>query len=105
AKEKLAKLRAMQRATPFDRFEIEVAAAFVAVNTGDKAAGLASYKTIIADPLFDKAQKPDQQTATLKNAMVLANEVGSYQDAIGFGQKLAASGAMDESAAIAMATA
>lgn len=105
AKAKLAEARTVAHQTPFDMFEIEVVAAFVALNTGDHASALASYKKVIADPFFETAQTHAQQSAALKNAMILSNEASDFTSAIAFGGKLAAVGPIDDATAIALAVA
>jgi len=107
AKGKLVEVRAISTATDFDKFEIEVAGAYVALNSKpkDDAAALASYKLVIASPFFATALSKTEQGGTLRNAMVLSNAAGDYDNAISFGGKLAAAGAMDENSAIALATA
>ncbi|MFI4934213.1 MAG: hypothetical protein ACHP7N_06315 [Caulobacterales bacterium] len=103
AKAKLVRVRAVNNPSDFDRFEIEVVSGFVAVNTGDHTGALASYKRVIASPLFATAETPQQQSAMLKNAMILSNEAGDFAGAVAFGEKLAARGAMDDTAAVALA--
>jgi hypothetical protein len=105
AKTKLQEARAVSNPTAFDSFEIEVVAGFVSVNTADHATALASYKKVIDSPFFATAQTKPQQSAILRNAMVLANEGGDYTSAIGFGAKLAAAGPLDDQSAIALAVA
>ena len=105
AKAKLQEARAISDATPFDSFEIEMVAAFVALNTGDHASSLASYKKVIDSPYFATAQTKPQQSAMLKNAMVLANEGGDFTSAISYGAKLSAIGPVDDQSAIALAVA
>jgi hypothetical protein len=105
AKAKLAEAQALPNPTAFDTFEIDVITAYVDINTADHPGALAAYKKVIANPLFATAQKPAEQAGTLKNAMVLANEAGDYTSAIGFGQKLAGMGAVDDGAAVSLAAA
>ena len=103
AKAKLAEARAVSNPTAFDTFEIEMVAAFVAVNTADHVAALASYKKVIDNPFFAQTQTAAQQSSTLKNAMILANETSDYTSAIAFGAKLAAMGPVDDATEIALA--
>ncbi len=99
----LMQARAVQTQTDLDRFEIEVVASFLALGMHDHANALASYKRVIASPLFATAQTPRQQRATLQNAMVLSNEAADFAQAIGFGEKLAASGRLDRASALPLA--
>jgi hypothetical protein len=103
AKAALLKARAAKNPSDYDLFEIEVVTGFVAVNTGDHAAALASYKRVIANSLFATAETPADQAATLKNAMILSNEAGDYAGGVTLGEKLAATGAMDVTSAVALA--
>lgn len=105
AKAKLGEVQAVAKPTEFDLFEIEVIAGFVALNTADHPGALASYKKVIANPLFKTAQTRKEQDGTLRNAMVLANEAGDFQSAIAFGGKLAAMGPLDETGATTLAVA
>ena len=103
AKAKLAEARAISNPTEFDTFEIEMVEAFVAVNTADHAAALASYKKVVDSPYFTATQTKPQQSSTLENAMILANEASDFTDTISFGTKLAAIGPVDDATAIALA--
>lgn len=105
AKAKLAEARTISNPTAFDTFEIEMVAAFVAVNTADHAGALAGYKKVIDSPFFSSAQTKAQQSAMLRNAMILANEASDFPSAISFGAKLAAVGPVDDASAIALAVA
>jgi tetratricopeptide (TPR) repeat protein len=105
AKAKLQDAREVPSPTAFDLFEIEIVTGYIAINTGDHAGALASYKKTIADPLFAKSMKVPEQAGTLKSAIMLSNEAGDYAGAIDLGQKLIATGAIDETAAVALATA
>ena len=99
----LMHVREVQNPSDLDRFEIEVVASFIALSMHDHATALASYEKVIASPLFATAQTPQDQRATLKNAMVLSNEAGDYAQAIAFGEKLAARGPMDGESAVPLA--
>jgi hypothetical protein len=105
AKAKLAEARTIPNPSAFDTFEIDTAAAFVAVNTGDFPGGLASYKKAIASPFFATAQTSAQQGLTLKNAIILANAASDFSGAIAFGAKLAAIGPVDDATSIMLAMA
>lgn len=105
AKAKLAEARAVSDPSDFDAFEIETAAAFVSVNTGDTAGALASYKKVIASPFFAATQTVAQQSATLKNAIILANAASDFTSAIAFGAKLSAIGPIDDATSIMLAMA
>jgi tetratricopeptide (TPR) repeat protein len=88
-----------------DRFEIEVVSGFIAINTGDHAMALASYRKVIASPYFRSAQARHEQEATLKNAMILSNEVGAFSDAISYGETLDDGWRLDDVSALALASA
>lgn len=105
AKAKLEEARAVSNPTEFDSFEIETVAAFVAVNTGDTASALASYKKAIASPFFATTQTKAQQSSTLRNAIILANAASDFTSAIAFGAKLTAIGPVDDATAIMLAMA
>ena len=66
AKAKLAEARTVPNPSDFDTFEIDNAAAFVSVNTGDYANALASYKKVIASPFFAMSQTSPQQSSALR---------------------------------------
>jgi hypothetical protein len=104
AKAKLREARAAANASDFDRFEIEVAASYLALNTGDRRDALDSYKKVIASAFF-KTQTALERSATLRNAMILSNEVHDFPGAVSLGTRLASEGPLDETAAIALATA
>ena len=97
ASAKLLEAREIRNTTEFDRFEIDVMASFVSINTGDHAAALASYRKVIASPFFVMAQTREEQSATLKNAMILSNKAGDFANAIAYGGKLAAMGRLVQS--------
>jgi hypothetical protein len=105
AKSKLLEARAASGATEFDQFEIDVMASFVALNTGDHDGALSAYRNVVASPFFESAEMPVEQVATLKNAMILSNEVADYPSAINFGNRLVAMGSIDDAAAVALAVA
>ena len=105
AKVKLAEARTVADATAFDSFEIETAAAYVDVNTGDDAGALASYTKVIASPFFAATQTGAQQSAALKNAIILANAASDFSSAIAFGAKLAALGPVDDATTVMLAMA
>ena len=105
AKTKVAEARAVSDPSDFDSFEIETVAAFVAVNTGDDAGALASYKKVIASPYFATTQTSALQSSTLKNAIILANAASDFTSAIAFGAKLAATGPVDDATTIMLAMA
>ena len=103
AEAELMQARGVQSPSDLDRFETDVVASFVALSMRDHATALASYEKVIASPLFATAQTPQEQRATLQNAMVLSNEAGDFAQAIAFGEKLAARGPMDRASAIPLA--
>lgn len=103
AKAKLAEARTISDPTAFDTFEIEMVAAFVAVNTADHAGALASYRKVIDSPFFTATQTKQQQSSALENALMLANEASDFTGAISFGSKLVALGPVDDQATIALA--
>lgn len=105
AKTSLAEAQALTSLTDFDAFEIDVAAGYVALNTGDHPGTLVLYKKVIANPLFTTALSVPEQVGTLRNAMILSNEAGDFTGAIALGQKLIGMGSLDESSAVALATA
>lgn len=105
AKAKLAEARTVPDPTEFDTFEIETAAAFLSVNTGDFAGALASYKKVTASPFFATTQTSAQQSSALKNAIILANAASDFTSAIAFGAKLAAIGPVDDATSIMLAMA
>jgi hypothetical protein len=105
AKAKLLEASAVPNSTDYDLFEINVMTSFVALSTGDHATALATYRNVVGSPFFDSAETSAEQSATLKNAMILANEAGDFPSAINFGNRLAALGPMDDASAIALAVA
>ena len=105
AKAKLEEAKAVPNPSEFDTFEIDNAAAFVCVNTGDYAGALARYKELTASPFFASTQTGAQQSAALKNAIILANAASDFTSAIAFGAKLAAIGPVDDATSIMLAMA
>ncbi len=105
AKSNLDEARAIPDPSDFDRYEIEVAASYVAIGLSDQLAALTSYRKIFASPFFSSVQKPDEQSAMLKNAMVLSNAAGDYAGAVTMGTRLATMGPLDETSAIELAIA
>ncbi len=91
--------------TRFDRFEVELVAGFVALNTGKDTAALTTYRFAIGSPFFPTALALPQQRDMLRNAMILSNKAGDFRDTIAFGNKLAALGPLDEGAALTLAMA
>jgi tetratricopeptide (TPR) repeat protein len=104
AKGKLIEARLASKLTDFDAFEIAVASGYVSLNTGDHAGALQSYRKVIASPFFT-TQTARERDATLRNAMILSNESHDYPGAIALGTQLASAGPLDETAAVAFATA
>jgi tetratricopeptide (TPR) repeat protein len=104
AKANLEEARRYPALSDFDRFEIEVMNGFVALNAGNYGTARESYRNVIASPYFG-SQSLAEQTATLKNAMILSNEIGDYPTAAIYGEKLAEKGPLDDVAALALATA
>jgi hypothetical protein len=105
AKASLVEARTVPNPSAFDTFEIDNAAAFVCVNTGDYASALASYKKVIVSPFFATSQTSAQQSSALKNAIILANAASDFTSAIAFGAKLAAIGPVDDATSIMLAMA
>lgn len=105
AKARLSDAVAIQSTNEMDQFEIDVTTSFVAINTGDHPAALAAYKRTATNALFPTALTPLEQRGTLKNAMVLCNEIGDYKGAITFGERMIANGAIDNSTAVSLALA
>lgn len=105
AKAKLEEAKAVPNPSAFDIFEMDNAAAFVSVNTGDYAGALASYKKVTASPFFATSQTSEQQSSALKNAIILANAASDFTGAIAFGAKLAAIGPIDDATSIMLAMA
>src|SRR5690349_16336059 len=105
AKAKLEEARTVPDPSEFDSFEIDNAAAFVSVNTGDYKSALASYKKVIASPFFAVSQTSALQSSTLKNAIILANAASDFTSAIAFGAKLAAIGPVDDATSVMLAMA
>jgi hypothetical protein len=100
---RLMQARAVPHPSDLDLFEIDVVASFVALNTRDHSTALASYRKVIASSFFATALTPQEQRATLKNAMILSNEARDFAQAISFGEKLAAMGPMDSASAVPLA--
>lgn len=105
AQQHIAAAKAAPDQNDFDPVEIDIVSAFVALGQNDHAAALAAYKRIIASPYFTQAEKPEDQVATLKNTMMLQAEAKDYAGAIQSGERLAASGSLDDKAAASLATA
>jgi tetratricopeptide (TPR) repeat protein len=105
ANAQLAAARAVPALTDIDTIEIDVVTAFVAINSGDHPGALAAYKRVVASPQFSVVIQPPEQTSTLKNMMILANEAKDYSAAIQAGETLAKSGGMDDKAAASLAAA
>jgi len=99
AEAKIAEAKAVSALTDVDQIKIDIVIAYLAVSKGDQPAGLAAYKRIIASPVFTIAQTPDEQSATLKNTMILGNLAKDWPTSIAAGEKLAASGIMDDAGA------
>jgi len=105
AQARLKEAYEVANATDIDRFSIDVVSGFVAINTGDHATALASYRKVIASTYFHSAQTRREQEATLKNAMILCNEVSAFSDAIAYGELLDDGWRLDNVSALALATA
>ncbi|MFI4933632.1 MAG: hypothetical protein ACHP7N_03355 [Caulobacterales bacterium] len=105
AKAMLGQARAAPNPSRFDLFEIDVVASFVAINTDDPDTALTSSKRVIASPLFRTAQTRQEQRAMLRNAVLLSNQAGDFSGAVALGEKLAASGPMDDASTVALASA
>jgi tetratricopeptide (TPR) repeat protein len=105
AQQHIAAAKAAPNQNDFDPVEIDIVSAFVALGQNDHAAALAAYKRIIASPYFTQAEKPEDQVATLKNTMMLQAEAKDYAGAVQTGERLAATGSLDDKAAASLATA
>ncbi len=105
AQARLADAIAMQSSNEMDQFEINVAASFISINSGDHPAALAAYRRTVASPLFSTALTSPEQSGTLKNSMVLCNEIRDYKGAIAFGERMIANGAIDNASAVSLALA
>lgn len=105
ARTKLKEARAVSSPNDFDQFEISVMASFVALSTDDHETALASYRDVVASPFFDTVETSSEQSAILKNAMILSNKVGDYPSAITFGNRLISLDPIDDSSAVALAMA
>jgi hypothetical protein len=100
----LAEARRYPSLSDFDQFEIDVANGYIALNAGNYGTARESYRAEIANPYF-AGLAPAEQKATLKNAMILFNEISDYSTATLYGEKLADKGPLDDIAALALATA
>jgi hypothetical protein len=105
AQQHIAAAKAAPNQNDFDPVEIDIVSAYVALGLNDHAGALAAYKRVIASPYFTQAEKPEDQTSTLKNTMMLEAEAKDYAGAIQTGERLAASGSLDDRAAASLATA
>ncbi|HEY1709290.1 MAG TPA: CDC27 family protein [Rhizomicrobium sp.] len=103
AQTQLAAAKAAPNPNDADQVQIDKVTAYLDLNTNDMAGALAAYKRIIASPLFTQMLTPDEQAQTLKNTMILANQAKDYTTAAQVGEKLAASGTMDDKAASSLA--
>jgi hypothetical protein len=105
AQQHIAAAKAAPNQNDFDPVEIDIVSAFVALGLNDHAGALAAYKRVIASPYFTQAESAQDQAATLKNTMMLEAEAKDYPGAIQTGERLAASGSLDDKAAASLATA
>lgn len=105
AKAHIAAAKALPNPTDIDLIDIDITDAFVALGENDHARLLSLYKSITASPLFTQVEKPDEQAGTLKNMMLLQLETKDYAGAAQSGERIAASGAMDDKTAGSLATA
>ncbi len=106
AQAKLAEARAVTDVTEFDRVEIDQVAAYIAINStpSDHPGALAAYKSAIANPSFSMLD-PGEQASTLKNAMILCNEIKDFAGAVQIGERVMATGHMDDATAGSLAVA
>ncbi len=106
AQAKLGEARAVTDVTEFDRVEIDQVTAYIAINStpSDHPGALAAYKSAIANPSFPLLEQ-SEQTGTLKNAMILCNEIKDFACAVQIGEKVMATGHIDDMTAGTLAVA
>lgn len=105
AKTQLAAAQAVPNLTDVDQIDINIVDAYIAISENNHPRLLQLYKTISASPLFTQVEKPEEQAGTLQNMMLLEMEVKDYPGAIAAGERLAASGTLDNKSAASLATA